>query len=192
MVAGVAVAMCVAGVAAHYTVPPRVVQSPFLLKVDNARGTTEVITVLSDKVLTGDDALDKSHLSRYVLARESYNWHTIQKDYTDVGLMSSPEVAEKYLDLYRGDDAIQEQYRDKTEIEVKIISVVPTSKGIGTVRYETHTTRLRNTTVATYVATIGYEYQATERMTEADRLRNPLGFVVLSYRNDAEIQGAES
>lgn len=189
-VASVAVGLCVLGIAAHYTLPPRVETQPYMVRVDNVTGMVDVVTVMDDQTVTGNEALDKSHLARYVTARESYNWYTLQKDYDNVGLMSSDDIGADYAALWSGENARQDQYRDRVTVDVDLISVVPNSDGIGTVRFITRTTRNNVVSKASYVATIGYTYRNTSRMVESVRLANPMGFTVLSYRVDAEIVGA--
>ena len=43
--------------------------------------------------------------------------------------------------------------------------------------------------MTSWIATIGYEYRKISKMKEDDRLKNPIGFQVLSYRVDPEISG---
>jgi type IV secretory pathway component VirB8 len=59
------------------------------------------------------------------------------------------------------------------------------------VRFE-KTVRARNapedqSRVSKWIATIGYDYKKIAKMKESERLKNPLGFNVDSYRTDPEM-----
>lgn len=166
--------------------------TPYVIRVDNATGVPDIVTAMQDKLITGDDAMDKYWLAKYVTHRETYDWYTLQTDYDTVGLLSSPVMGSEYGALFEGDDALQDTYGNRVRANVKIISVVPTGSNTGTVRFIKSTQRVKGDApvdVSRWIATIAFEYQNTERMKESVRLVNPFGFRVNSYRVDSEMAG---
>ena len=83
---------------------------------------------------------------------------------------------------------------DKFKVEVKILSVVlGESAGVkyATVRSKLTTLDLSNAIagVTSFItSTLSYDYEPNKQMKEEDRLINPLGFTVLTYRKDREVK----
>jgi type IV secretion system protein VirB8 len=71
---------------------------------------------------------------------------------------------------------------------VVIKSVNQIERGVAQVRFTRTLRRPRDTRTVTrsYVATVGYDFQPETRQRLQDVWANPLGFVVTSYRVDAE------
>ena len=166
---------------------------PYVIRVDNTTGVPDIVTAMTDKIVTGDDVMDKYWLAQYVRARETYDWYTLQRDYTTVGLLSSANIGAGYAQLFEGKDALDKKYGKNIQATIDIVSVVPTSKNSGTVRFIKTTKRVDQEglpgIITRWVATIAYEYRSTARIKESERLVNPFGFQVLSYRIDPEIVG---
>jgi type IV secretion system protein VirB8 len=160
---------------------------------NNGTGAPQVLTRLDSENVTYSETTDKYWLSQYVLMRETYDWYTLQKSYDTVGLWSSRDVGQAYAALFEGDNAIDKVNGNTYRITVKILSVVPNGRGIGTVRFQTIKKRTDDPvspgTPREWIATIGYEYRNPSVLTEAQRLVNPYGFQVRSYRVDAEMVG---
>lgn len=167
---------------------------PYLVRVDSSTGVPDIVTAIDEKGVGYDEVIDKYFLARYVTARETYDWYTIQKDYETVGLMSTANVGKVYASQFEGPNALDKKYGSTITQTIKIVSVVPNdrAKGIGTVRYIKLTGRTDdpNSREATrWVATIGYEYRNAAKLKESSRLINPLGFTVKSFRPDPETIG---
>lgn len=166
---------------------------PYVVRVDNTTGVPDIVTAMKDKAVTGDEVMDKYWLARYVQSRETYDWYTLQKDYNAVGLLSSANVGTAYAQLFEGKDALDKAYGKTVRATVEIISVVPTAKNTGTVRFIKTTKRVDQEnspgTTTKWVATVAYEYRNTALIKESARLVNPFGFQVLSYRVDPEMVG---
>lgn len=167
---------------------------PYVIRVDNATGVPDIVTAITDKAVTGDEVMDKYWLAQYVRARETYDWYTLQRDYNTVGLLSSANVGQGYAQLFEGKDDLTKTYGKNIRATVEILSVVPTGRNTGTVRFTKTTKRVDQEgspgTVTRWVATVAYEYRSTARIRESARLVNPFGFQVLSYRVDPEMIGA--
>lgn len=167
---------------------------PYVIRVDNATGVPDIITVMDDKNVTGDEVMDKYWLAQYVLARETYDWHTLQQDYEKVGLLSSQNVGKAYAELFEGKEALDKRYGANIRATVKIISVVPSEAETGTVRFIKTTKRVDEEgpgASTSWVATIAFEYRNPSFIKESQRLVNPFGFQVLSYRVDPEMIGGK-
>lgn len=166
---------------------------PYVIRVDSATGVPDIVTMMTDKEVTGDEVMDKYWLAQYVRARETYDWYTLQHDYNMVGLLSSANVGKGYAELFKGKEALDKKYGKTVRATVDILSVVPNGRGTGTVRFMKTTKRVdqenASGSVTRWVATISYEYLNTMHIKESDRLMNPFGFQVLSYRVDPEMVG---
>ncbi len=164
---------------------------PYVIRVDNTTGVPDIVTMFNTKEMAYDEIRDKYFLAQYVKSRETYDPHTIQKDYDLVNLFSNNESGSEYRSLFEGKDALDVVYGNSVRVTVKIISVVPSKKGIGTIRFIKTTKRLDSTddkgTETKWVATVGYEYKETSSLFESSRLVNPFGFQALSYRVDPEM-----
>lgn len=164
---------------------------PYVIRVDNATGVPDIVTSIMDQKITGDEAMDKYWMARYVEYRERYDWYTLQDDYNMVGLLSTEDVAVDYAAQFDGENGLHKRYKDKIRAEIKIVSVVPTSKETGTVRYIKTTKQLKSNrqkpVVLHYVATVAFAYAGSKRMKDSERVRSPLGFKVTSFRIDSEL-----
>ena len=73
---------------------------PYVVKVDNNTGSTEIVTMMKNQEQSYGEVMDKHWLTRYVQLRESYDWVTIQDSYDAVMLMSSPETQAAFAKIY--------------------------------------------------------------------------------------------
>lgn len=172
------------GVLEHNLAKPA---TPFVLRVDNATGNTDMISVVKTTQESYGEVVDKYWLNQYVESHESYDYHTIQRDYDLVGLLSAPWVAQNYQQRFIGKDALNKVLKDSGTIAVLIHSIVPDGKtGTASVRFSTLSqTQGQVTKVQNWIATLAYKY-VNAPLRESDRLKNPLGFQVTSYRVDEE------
>lgn len=165
---------------------------PYVIRVDSATGVPDIVTAMNQKGVGYDEVMDKYWIARYVRARESYDWYTLQADYDATGMMSAPGVAKEYAAQFNGESAIQTKLGNGTRIKTEVLSVVPTGAGIATVRFQRRRGSPDGTQseeVTSWIATIAYEYRNPSVMKESYRLINPLGFQVTSYRVDPELGG---
>ncbi|WP_108610802.1 type IV secretion system protein [Aminobacter sp. MSH1] len=167
--------------------------TPYVWLVDQKTGRPDLMTAVDAYTSNFNEANDKYWLAQYVQSRETYDWYTIQKDYDAVGLLSSREVGAAYARLFEGENALDRRYGASIKETIKILSVVPNGKNIGTVRFVKTTQRVADAaspgTSQVWVATIGYEFKPGTFGRESTKLVNPFGFRVTSYRADAELAG---
>ncbi|QGG78955.1 virB8 family protein [Pseudomonas syringae] len=167
---------------------------PYVIRVDNTTGVPDIVTAMDEKGVGYDEAMDKYWLAQYVRAHETYDWYTLQNDYNTVGLLSSQTVGAEYAAMFEGKNALDKTYGSSVKALVHITSVVPTGEGTGTVRFTKTTKRVddpNSGATVKYVATISYEYRNPSRLLESQRLINPFGFQVRTYRVDPELAGGE-
>lgn len=162
--------------------------TPLVLRVDNTTGAVDVITVMREHETSYGEVVDRYWLNQYVLNRETYDYDTIQLSYDTTALLSSPTVQQEFYKIYEGENARDRVFSNKIRVTVKVRSIQPNGRGQATVRFTTQQ-HDRNGIVGPkqhQIATIGYTYVGTP-MKSSDRLLNPLGFQVTSYRTDPEM-----
>ena len=190
-VAGASVFLTILAIASVIVMLPLKRVDGFLVREDKATGAIEVVGSIDNHSISYDEARDKYWLKEYVLAREGYEWQTLQRDYDLVGMLSSPNIGAAYAKLYEGENSLDQKYGAQVSARVHIVSVVPNGKGTATVRFSRTVKRNDDpsggsATTTHWIATIGYEYLGTKRMSSSARLSNPFGFQVMSYRVDPE------
>lgn len=162
--------------------------SPLVLRVDNATGAVDIVTTLREHETSYGEVVDKYWLNQYVLNREAYDYNTIQMNYDTTALLSAPAVQQDYYKIYDGSNARDRVLGNKARITVRVRSIQTNGRGQATVRFTTQQHNANGTTEQPehQIATIGYTYIGAP-MRSSDRLLNPLGFQVTSYRADPEI-----
>ena len=161
----------------------------FVVRVDSATGSADVVTTVRNAQTTYGEVVDKYFVNMYVLNRESYEYDTLQTAYDTTVLLSSPDVQREYAALFEGPNARDKVLSNQTRILVKVRSITPgTSGNTAVVRFG----RVRKQANGapdveeSLVATVGFRYVGAA-MREQDRLVNPLGFQVTSFRVDPEV-----
>lgn len=190
----------IALVAAICVMLPLKKTEPFLIKVNESTGEATVLSIANVKDIPWSEAMDKYWLNQYVLARESYHYRTLSHEFNVVRLLSFPEVFDPYASQF-GDNAnsLELRLKDNQRIYTDILSIIPRGEDnegnkVATVRF---TKRLTDTKSGeelnrqTWNATISFEYLPNFAVEEPERLINPFGFKVTSYRVDPEISGAK-
>lgn len=165
---------------------------PFVVRVDQTTGQTDLLTRFNAKDVAFDEVMDKYWLAEYVMARESYDWYSLQFEYNTTRRLSSDNVVKILDSELGGPNSVVKQRGNRVRVTVKILTVVPAENRTATVRYTTTQTAADGSgapVVVNHVATIAYDYKATSVLPSDDRLFNPFGFVVNSYRTDREMGG---
>ncbi|WP_193061073.1 virB8 family protein [Halomonas sp. 3A7M] len=165
---------------------------PNLLTINDDTGEVSTVTLMREEISYGT-ALDRYWLSRYVVARETYNFFNQQEHYDTVMLMSSRQVGAEYADQFGGDSGLDVRWGDSRTIRVNVTSVIPneSNPGTATVRFNTQVrdlSRSRPDPVEYWIAQINYHYP-NSTMTSTQREVNPLGFRVRGYEVQPEMLG---
>ncbi len=190
IVAAAAIIIALGAVGALAALTPLKTVVPYVIRVDNSTGITEVMTNLKDGETNYDEVVNKHWLARYVILREHWLHATHQEDYKAIGLFSEPEEQEEYAKFMNPRTTPESPlniYGDFAEVKINIKNISFINDQVGMVRYtktvEQSGTRDKPTH---WVATVPFTYYPAP-MKEEDRLINPLGFQVLGgYRNDPE------
>ncbi|HAI6717482.1 TPA: type IV secretion system protein [Escherichia coli] len=140
-------------------------------------------------------------MAQYIRHREGYLWDTRNYDREMVGLLSAPAIQQQYAeytDPRKNPQAPIVVYGQNSEVETKVKAISMLNAGeelegetryTAMVRYTKQVRRAGEFSPLTHwAATITFAYR-NEPMKLDDRTKNPLGFQVISYRNDQETGG---
>lgn len=183
--------MIIAGLAvgAVLGLTPLKTVEPFVIRVDNNTGATDIVTTMKKQEKSYGEVIDKFWLAQYVRYRESYDWQTVQDTFDATNLLSAPPEQEAFSRIYKDNPSAPHKIlHDTARVTVKINSIAFVGD-MAQVRFEKAIIPLNKSTTIPepqrYIATIAYEYK-NAGMRDEDRLVNPLGFQVTSYRVDKE------
>jgi len=189
IVAGVAALIALLEAFALVALVPLRRDVPYTLMVDRQTGYVEALHPLDATRLTADAALTRSFLVQYVIARESFAADTIQSNYRKAGLWSAGEARDQYLSQMRSGKPASPlaNLPRGASIDVAVRSISSLNANTAFVRFSTIETNPggQQQVAQNWIATIRYQY-TDAKMSDADRLINPLGFQVVRYRKDEE------
>lgn len=162
---------------------------PFVIRVDNNTGATDIVTVMKKQEKSYGEVMDKFWLAQYVRYREGYDWQTVQDTFDATNLLSAQAEQEVFSKIYKDNpNAPHKVLRDTAKVMVKVNAIAFVGN-MAQVRFDKIVVPLHKNTVMPepqrYIATIAYEYK-NAGMKDEDRMINPLGFQVTSYRVDKE------
>lgn len=205
MVAICAVLMSLILAGGYFLFLPLKQKVPYLVMADAYTGTATVARLAGDfnkNSITSSDAINRSNVAHFVLARESYDYALIQlRDWTTVYTMSAPNVAAEYSALHSPRNAASpfNTYGQNQAIRVRILSIQLIGGNDGamprgaTVRFQRSVfdkASAQSKPLDSRIATLAFLYKANLSMDEKDRIENPLGFQVTSYRVDNDYAAA--
>lgn len=130
----------------------------------------------------------RSYLAQYVTAREGFDRATVKVDYRKVALWSAGRARASYLAKMPADnpDSPFRRYPPGAIVVATVKSVSSLADGSALVRFDTELlAQDASRPPRPWIAIVRYRYSDAP-MRFADRLVNPLGFQVLSYRKDPE------
>lgn len=174
-----------------YIYKPLVKTVPYVIKIDN-EGVPSLLTSLSEKNIEVEEAVDKYFIKEYVVKREGYYWHFLEKDYFFVQLLSSEKMAAEYRHIYEGEKARDKLLGSNAEVEIFVEYItLAVNAGVHTATIKIKkVVKDKNSRITSYnkIITLSYFYNAKLILKEGNRLKNPLGFTVTTYRIDQEIK----
>jgi type IV secretion system protein VirB8 len=199
MVAFVAISMSLILAGALFYMLPLKEKVPYIVLADAYTGMSSVTRITDDVVnrrITASEAINRSNVTHFILARESFDVTMINlRDWATVLTMAAPKVAKGYTDLHAQEnpDAPYKTYGRDRAIRVKISSIIfiggdngTTPKG-ATVRFQRSVyNKVSGQTVPldSKIATLAFAYKPNLKMDDQYRVENPLGFQVTDYRVD--------
>lgn len=190
IVAGAASTLAIAATAAVALLAPLKTVEPFVVRVSEDTGAVEVMRGLSagEGPVRYEEAVTKYFLAQYVRNREGYLDPAAEDAFRLVSLLSAPGEQRRWADLYRGSnpESPQNLYGPDGEAMVAIRAIGFIGEDVANVRFRRTVRQAQQSVVTDWIATIAFTYTRAP-MAESDRLRNPLGFQVTSYRADPEV-----
>ncbi len=190
IIAGTATAVAVLEAIALASLLPLKTVVPYTLLVDRQTGNVQALKPLEQQTITPDDALVRSFLAQYVIARESFEINSLKDDYRKVALWSADEARDRYLASMQANNPLSPlaTLPRQALVETEVRSISSLSADTALVRFVTKRSDPggRKQDVQNWAVVMKYRFSAAS-MSAADRLLNPLGFQVLRYRRDAEI-----
>lgn len=164
---------------------------PYLIKQDAQTGNIEVLQSFDNRMVGNQEVLNKYWARRYVTAREQYNWYLVGGDFDNISAMTDPVIFKDYGDQFLGEKGLDKVFGDFTERKIKILSIAPspTNAQQMVVRFE-RTTISKGVVVeapTSFVANLTFRYNPNAYASEAELIRNPMGYQVYSYRRDVEV-----
>lgn len=165
-----------------------------LLTVNQDTGMTEIVQPMADaEFTTYGEVLDKYWINKYIIERGNYDWETVQNAYNYMEKLSSAKVFSAYNTYIRSKTSPVEVFGDTKTVKLSNISIsfLPTSNEDHMLAQVTFTKTVYNNDGSPSVefkptiwnSTISFDYQKDVKKEE-ERLVNPLGFRVTSYRED--------
>ncbi|MBY8826571.1 virB8 family protein [Hephaestia mangrovi] len=162
---------------------------PYTLLVDRQTGYVQALKPVDAQLVSSTKALTQSFLVQYVIAREGYDYDSLQADYRKVGLWSAGDARRAYVAHMQASnpDSPLRRYPRATIVDVSVKSVTPLGKNVAMVRFSTqrHDQGAREYPAENWVSVIRYTWSGAP-MSVADRYVNPLGFQVVRYNRSAE------
>lgn len=190
IVAGVACFVAVCEAIALVALTPLKTVEPYTLMVDRQTGFVQALKPVDAQLVSSDAALTQSFLVQYVIAREGFAYQTVQSDYHKVALWSGGQARADYLALMQASNPGSPLARlpRSSVIDVEVKSVSPLGRGSSLVRFDTTRQDAGGQVrpLGSWVAVVRYSYSG-DAMSVADRMINPLGFRVTSYRRSSEV-----
>lgn len=195
MVAAAAILLALVGFGMALFQATRPIPPPVPIVVDRTTGETMVVARFDEDSVPQISAIDQHNAVVFVRAYESYYFNLLKRDYDQVARMSTLDVFNPYSAKFTGESAMQTKVGTSFEHRVTVISVrMSTStkpgrsgEAIVTFDKELKSSQGMTPTTTRYVATVRFEYRPQSMKRDIDRIENPFGFVVLSYRADPEL-----
>lgn len=182
-----------------YLMPHLQKREPYLIMADAYTGTASLARLSNGNdfaSMRASDAVNRSNIVHYVLARESYDAGLLnERDWRTVYTMSSEDVRGQVRNERNPTNPLSPaaRYGRNSSIRVRILSVTPLGASPGqppkgaTVRFQRLLFAKSSGTTSVLdnkLATMEFNYRPEIKMNEADSVENPLRFQVTNYRVD--------
>jgi type IV secretion system protein VirB8 len=174
--------------------------APFVIQVDEKSGLSTVVSEKGLKEYSANEMVLKYFTMQYISARESYDLQSFKPSLEVVRVMSAKDVYWGYAQATNQSNPASPLniYADHTNRDVGLISFSILSKnetsGESIVQARIRVKEIRsNSRPSAYyaVVTLSCYFEENLQLNEKERLINPLGFIVSSYKSDQEIQGEQ-
>ncbi|MDK4565698.1 type IV secretion system protein, partial [Kingella kingae] len=133
---------------------------------------------------------DRYWVTRYVRAREGYDWSLIANDYLATKEFSSENTFAPYEKLYSSQNSPEKIHGAEENVRINIVSVTLNKEHqTATVRFNKAVVVRKSGSVlrsSNWIATLRYSYDPKILKTTEMRDINPFGFTVEQYQADPE------
>jgi type IV secretion system protein VirB8 len=204
MVTGAAIVMSLILAGGYFYMLPLKKIEPYMIMADPYSGAAYVSKLQGDynfKTLTTQEAVQRSNLVHYIVARESFDFDiTRNRDWDMVHLMSEGGVALSYTQMHASDNpqAPARLFGRDRSLRIKVTNARPNGTRTGSspespiYMYEATFQRTiydkrtdQESLLDTKRAMVEFEYKNLA-LNDAQRYDNPLGFRVVAYRVDGD------
>lgn len=164
---------------------------PFLLRVDNTTGYVDKVNPYEVKGNTVNEAVQRYFLARFIENREGYEWFTVQDMYNFVEVTSNKSVFDSYKNYMISNQSPVKVLSNRMKMLVKVNGITFLDDSTAQIRFTKLITEPDGKAAVGYVptkwiSTLKFDF-SKKITTEQERLLNPLGLNVISYRVDAEV-----
>ncbi len=164
--------------------------SPFVIQIDNSTGAATIVNPISSEILSGNEALSRYFIKKYLIARETYNPVDFDTEARrTIRLLSSSSVYYNYLGYIQNKDidpVLMYGQNNTTFLIIKSWSKLQENlkenKNKYIVRFSVNETA-GNKKVFNRIAVVSFAYIPME-LTDTERDINPVGFQINDYRVD--------
>lgn len=189
-VAGAACAIAVLEALALVMLMPLKRVEPYAVLVDKQTGYVQALNLSQTDTIAPDEALTRSMLAQYVIAREGFDIGALKDNYRKVALWSAGDARNQYLGSMQAANPSSPlaTLPRQAVVRAEIRSISSLGPEMVLVRFAVTRTDPGGQPVqqGVWAAEIKYRFSAAG-MSAASRLENPLGFQVLRYGKSAEI-----
>lgn len=190
IVTAILIVVCAAQAAAIALMLPLKEVVPYTIVVDRSSGFVEAVRSVELGALPEDEAVTQALLAQYVIARETFDAADIATRYKLVALWSADRARADYAEAYRADNPLNvvaiTAAGTVRRVTVRSVALIdrksePKRASVDFEIRESAPGMLER--VSVHRAQIGFRYSGAPMRNE-DRLQNPLGFQVMTYRRD--------
>jgi type IV secretion system protein VirB8 len=194
-VAGAGWTSAVASAAALIVLMPLKRVEPFVVRVDNSTGIVDVVPVYAGGSAP-DEAVTRYFLSHYVTVCERFNFSTAESDYEECGAFHTAQRNQAWYAAWTATNPVSplNVHKDGSSArsEVQSVSFFTRASGLTDLAQVRYVKALRQAggadeKISHWVATIQFAYADVPKDPKLRRW-NPLGFRVVDFRTEPEIE----
>jgi type IV secretion system protein VirB8 len=163
---------------------------PFIIQIDDKTGITQAVDPQKYQEISANESLKRYFIAQYIRARETYDPATNSHDIESVRVMSSPEVFEGYKEYIspKNPESPVNLFEDKSKRVIRFKSLTFLMPDVAQARISAvvQGDKERKYPEEHRIVVVKFEFVKLD-LNLQERLINPLGFRVVSYRESEEI-----
>jgi type IV secretion system protein VirB8 len=162
---------------------------PFVIEIDSKSGLATTVNPVTVNEYSANIAVVRSLVIQYIKAREEYLLPLYEKNFNLVRILSDPTVYREYSKSFgSGNPASPYNVLNKYgSINVVWKSIIFPQKNTAQVRISLETRDISNTARSVdRIILMSFDFKPDNKISEADRIINPLGFIVTMYKIEDE------